>query len=481
MSLEYINTNEKIDMLVKAPHFYTLADEGLGYRSGVTMVIKCGRIEGFIPERYADKYDVEEVLELNHHVIFPGLIDGHMHTPINVLRGLAQDTRHWMEYGIEPFARVMPAEAMISGSKVGIIEAIKCGTTTLGDYDTDMDSVCSFIELVGARGNITQTIQGYKQKLYKPGQLYELDDKMAEDMLQRNIRLYDKWNGKADGRIRVLFGPKGPDFLSRDMLLRIKEIATEKNTLLCMHVQQGDRELWQMGKRYGKRSVEFLNEIGYLDSRLISIHLTECTDEEAAMVADSGSTMVVNPGSIGIIDGLVCPSVAFQEAGGVCGLGSDQAPGSNCHNIINEMKNVALFNKIKYRNPEIMPAWKALRMATIEGAKAIGLDGITGSLEPGKAADFIAVDLNNPSMLPVYTYPMRNIVPNLVYSARGHEVTHSVVNGIVVMRDRKLTRVNEEAILEDISKYPEIIGNKAAGDFFRINGNNAKFMKEERL
>lgn len=479
MNLEY--KNKKIDMLVKAPHFYTLAGEGVGYRSGVAMAIKCGRIVEFISDRYADEYDVDEVLELNHHVVLPGFIDGHMHTPINMLRGLAQDTWHWMEYGIEPFVRVMPAESMISGSKVGIIEAIKCGTTTLGDYDTDMDSVCSFIESVGARGNITQTIHGYKQRLYNPGELYELDDKMAEDMLQRNIRLYEKWNGKADGRIRVLFGPKGPDFLSRDMLLRIKKIAIERNALLCMHVQQGDRELWQMGKRYGKRSVQFLNEIGYLDNRLIAIHLTECTDEEAAIVARSGSTMVVNPGSIGIIDGVVCPSVAFQNAGGVCGLGSDQSPGNNCHNIINEMKNVALFNKIKYRNPEIMPAWKALRMATIEGAKAIGLDDITGSLEPGKAADFIAIDLNNPSMLPVYTYPMRNIVPNLVYSARGHEVTHSVVNGRVIMCDRKLTLVNEETILEDIYKYPEIIGKKAADEFFHINGTNAKFMREERL
>lgn len=99
-------------------------------------------------------------------------------------------------------------------------------------------------------------------------------------------------------------------------------------------------------------------------------------------------------------------------------LGSDQAPGNNCHNIIHEMKNVCLFNKIKYGNPEMMPAWRALRMATIEGAKAVGVDDIVGSLEPGKQADFIAVDLRSPSMMPVYTHPMRNIVPNLVYSAQ---------------------------------------------------------------
>ena len=191
--------------------------------------------------------------------------------------------------------------------------------------------------------------------------------------------------------------------------------------------------------------------------------------------------MIVNPGSIGIIDGIVCPSVVFQQAGGVVALGSDQAPGNNCHNIINEMKNVCLFNKIKYQNPEIMPAWRALRMATIEGAKAIGVDDIVGSLEPGKQADFIAVDLNVPSMQPVYTYPMRNIVPNLVYSARGWEVALSAVNGKVIMRDQKVLAVDEAELIADAGKYAEGIGQRAAKEFFEINGTNAQFMREGKL
>ena len=191
--------------------------------------------------------------------------------------------------------------------------------------------------------------------------------------------------------------------------------------------------------------------------------------------------MVVNPASIGIIDGIVCPSMAFQEAGGNCALGSDQAPGNNCHNIIHEMKNVCLFNKIKYQNPEKMPAWRALRMATIEGAKAIGVDDITGSLEAGKQADFIAIDLDYPSMMPVYTYPMRNIVPNMVYSARGQEVALSAVSGKIIMKEQKVLNVDEEAIKRDIAKLPEEVGKRAAAEFYEINGTNAQFMKTDRL
>ena len=191
--------------------------------------------------------------------------------------------------------------------------------------------------------------------------------------------------------------------------------------------------------------------------------------------------MIVNPASIGVIDGIVCPSVAFQNAGGNCALGSDQAPGNNCHNIIHEMKNVAVFNKIKYQNPEIMPAWRALRMATIEGARAIGVDDIGGSLEPGKQADFIAIDLNVPSMQPVYTYPMRNIVPNLVYSARGWEVALSAVNGKVIMRDQKVLAVDEQQLIADAGKYAEGIGQRAAKEFLEIHGTNAVYMEEGKL
>jgi len=145
------------------------------------------------------------------------------------------------------------------------------------------------------------------------------------------------------------------------------------------------------------------------------------------------------------------------------------------------MKNVALFNKIKFQNPEIMPAWKALRMATIEGAKAIGVDDIVGSLEPGKQADFIAINLNVPSMQPVFTYPMRNIVPNLVYSARGSEVALSVVNGKVIMKDQKVLAVDEQEIIADAAKYVEGIGQRAAAEFFEINGTNAQYMREDKL
>lgn len=472
---------KRVDMIVKAPFFYTMEGDGLGFKDNVAMVVDGSKILEFVSLSEVDNiYKAEEVIELEHHAVMPGFIDGHMHTSDNLFRGLAQDTNSWMMFGLQPFANAGTWEEKLSAGRLAIIEAIKAGTTTLGDYHYVMDETCNFIYKTGARGNLTQMLRAAKQKVYKAGELYEFEDEAGEKALNENIELFDKWHNK-DGRIRILFGPQGADFVSPELLLKIQKAAKERNTKIHMHVQQGDRETYQIEKRYGKRPTAFLDELGYLDETLIAVHLTDCTDDEAALIAKRGASMIVNPGSIGIIDGIVCPSLAFQNVGGNVALGSDQAPGNNCHNIINEMKNICLFNKLKYQNPEIMPAWKALRMATIEGAKAVGIGDIVGSLESGKQADFIAIDLNCTSMMPVYTHPMRNIVPNLVYSARGNEVALSVVAGKVIMKDQKVLNVDEEQIKEEVAKLPMGVGKRAEKEFNEINGTNAQFMRADKL
>jgi 5-methylthioadenosine/S-adenosylhomocysteine deaminase len=231
-----------------------------------------------------------------------------------------------------------------------------------------------------------------------------------------------------------------------------------------MHVAQGDREMNQMLKRHGERTPAYLDRIGYLDEQLLAVHLTEATDAETALIASRGAAMVLCSGSIGIIDGIVPPAHVFRQHGGAVALGSDQAPGNNCMNIFNEMKLTALFNKIKYRDPTVLPAWEVLRMATIEAATALGMADEIGSLEPGKQADLILVDLAEPNLCPVLTDPVRNIIPNLVYSASGHEVRTAIVAGKVVMADRRVLTVNEAAIRGEAQAQAEAISRRVAAD-----------------
>jgi 5-methylthioadenosine/S-adenosylhomocysteine deaminase len=174
--------------------------------------------------------------------------------------------------------------------------------------------------------------------------------------------------------------------------------------------------------------------------------------------------MALCSGSIGIIDGIVPPAKVFREAGGLVALGSDQASGNNCNNVFNEMKLTALFNKIKYRDPTVMPAWEVLRMATIEGARAIGLGEDVGSLEVGKQADLILVDLKTLNLSPVLETPIRNIVPNLVYAASGHEVRMVMVAGRVLVRDGEVLTADEEAVRAGAQMLAEAVAQRVAAD-----------------
>lgn len=471
-----------VDMIVKTRHLFTMEGDGVGYLENTAMIIDRGRIIDFVPTDAAeDSYRAEEVLALFDHAVLPGLIDAHTHVDICIARGLAQDTDNWMFYGLQPFENAMVQEDIDASVKLGIMEAIKAGTTTIGEFSIGIEPACKFIDQSGIRGNITETVRSLEERIYHPGELYEFNEDKGKRSLENNIAMYDKWHDKDHGRIKILFGPQGADFMSRELLLQVREEAKKRNTKIHMHLQQGTRETEQIMMRYGKRPVEWLKEIGYLDESLIGVHLADCTDEEAEFVAESGAGMIVCPGSIGIIDGIVCPSMAFQNAGGYVALGSDQAPGNNCHNVFNEMKLAALFNKISKKDPEVMPAWKVLRMATIEGAKALGMDQEIGSLACGKKADFIAVDLKKLTMQPIFTKPMRNIVPNLVYSARGNEVILSVVDGKIIYKDQILLNVDEEACLAEIESRIDGISERAEKEFEEIAGTNYIFMQEGKL
>lgn len=474
----------RIDTLVRGGHLFTMNGDGVGYVANGSVAIDRGKIEAVGPwGELAREYAAGEVIDARDHAILPGLIDAHMHTRLAVLRGLAQDTKNWMLYGVGPFAPHVGDAAGEAGSRLAVVEALRSGTTTFGDYGPGMDGTCRFLESTGVRAQVTGLIREVPPGMsaLAPGELYGFDPAIGERTLSENIDLFERWHGAAGGRFTVLFGPQGPDFLSKELLLKARKMAIERGTRVHVHTAQGDRETIQIEGRYGKRPIAFLDAIGYLDGHLLAVHLTDATEEEAALVARRGASLALCSGSIGIIDGVVPPARAFADAGGAVALGSDQAPGNNCHNMWNEMKLTALFNKIRAGDPEIFPAWRVLRMATIDGARALGLDGSIGSLEPGKRADLITVDLRYPSIAPLYTDPMRNIVPNLVYSARGEEVDTVLVDGRTLVSGGRVLTADVAAIVAEAQRYAGEIGEAAAEAFSRTGGPNAAWMGEGKL
>jgi 5-methylthioadenosine/S-adenosylhomocysteine deaminase len=467
-----------VDLLVSAPHALTMEGNGVGYRAEVALAVDRGRIVALGPAaEVTAEYTAARSIDATHHVLLPGFVDAHMHTAMCLLRGLAQDTRHWMMYGVGPFSAHLSPAAMAAGSRLAMVEGLKAGTTTFGDFGWSMDDVCGFVEQIGVRGAIAVTIREATPRIYDPGELYTFEPALGQTQFQANLRLFERWHGAANGRLRILFGPQGPDFLSADLLLEVQQAARARRTKLHMHTAQGDRETAQMLMRYAQRSIAWLDTLGYLDPTLLAVHLTDASEEEASLVARRGASMALCSGSIGIIDGIVPPAAAFQAAGGMVALGSDQAPGNNNHNIFNEMKLTALFNKIRAADPQVMPAWRVLRMATIEGAAALGWADEIGSLVVGKRADFVLVDLQRISLTPVHLQPMRNLVPNLVYAARGDEVDTVVIDGRVVLDHGRLTTVDERAIVSEAQRMAAAIGDAADADFWRVSGTNAQLMR----
>jgi 5-methylthioadenosine/S-adenosylhomocysteine deaminase len=459
---------ETVDMLITHAHLFTMRGDGVGYAGDGAVAVKGSRIAAVGPTaELKARFCARETIDAEGCAVLPGLIDAHMHTPLAIVRGVAQDVAHWMQRALAPYSRHLTPEAALAGSQLNVLEALKAGTTTLVDYARPVPGWAEIFEGVGVRARLTPTINALPaggMAGWKVGDLYPFDLTAGQAAIEAAVAFARDWHGADGGRITVMLGPQAPDMLPRDQLCQVKRIADREGWMIHMHIAQGDREIEQMLKRYGQRTPAYLDELGYLDEGLLAVHLTEATDDEAALIACRGAGMALCSGSIGIIDGIVPPARAFRAAGGLVALGSDQASGNNCNNVFNEMKLTALFNKIRFRDPTVLPAWEVLRMATIEGAQAIGLGDEIGSLEEGKQADLILVHLTALNLSPVLEAPVRNIVPNLVYAASGHEVKTVLVAGRVLVRDGQVLTADEAAVRAETQVQAEAVARRVAAD-----------------
>jgi 5-methylthioadenosine/S-adenosylhomocysteine deaminase len=474
----------KVDLIIRNGLVMTMEGTGVGFLENGAIAIKGNTIQavGTTLEITRD-FSAEREIDAEDKLVMPGLIDAHIHTGLAILRGVAQDINHWMQKGLWPFMKHVTTADSQKGSMVNIIEGIQSGTTTFCDFDNSMNSLVENYIKIGARARVAELVNEIPDNSsdVPVGELYPFYAEIGEKKLKDNLSLIEKYHESADGRITCILGPHGPDLMSVNLLKEMKDLAEKYDTKLHMHVAQGDREIDQMMKRYGKRSISFLEEMGYLNDRLIAVHLTEATDEETAIVAKSGAGMIYCPGSIGIIDGLVPPVLKFIESGGIAGLGSDQAPGNNCNNMFNEMKFAAILNKVKRANPAVFPAALSLRMATIEAAKVMGIEHEVGSLRKGKKADLIILNLLEPTLCPLYLDPIRNIVPNLVYSARGHEVETSIINGKIVMENRQITTIDTRAVIKEAQQAAKEVSVRAKEDILSTASDMLRMMDEGLL
>ena len=476
------------DIFVKNGFVLTMQGEGVGTIEDGAVVIEGSTIVavGKTVDLVNEYGGAEYVFDAKGKAVLPGFVDAHVHTSNTLIRGEGQDVPEieWMLKTQAPFGPHHKPGHRLIGNALGVLEAVKSGTTCFGEIGGNMAPAAENVFApTGVRANLANTVNeigpGSRPDPHQP---YIFFEDIGERKLKESIEFINKWDGAADGRITCMFSPHAADMMSEELLLRVKDEANKRGMMSHIHIAQGGREAIQIKLRFNTSTVRYLDSIDFLDNTIIGAHCHQTSDEEVALLAKRGMRYVSCPASIAIIDGITPPLALYLASGGVsAGIGSDQASGNNHHNILVEMKVAALLNKCRHRDPTVLPAWKMLRIATIEGAETIGLGDSIGSLEPGKKADLIILDLKVPHMMPIITHPVRNVAPNIVYSARGDEVETVIIDGKIVVQDRNVLTMDEEKIMEDAQKASDEICAAAAEDFFKADSQLAKAVKKGLL
>jgi len=247
--------------------------------------------------------------------------------------------------------------------------------------------------------------------------------------------------------------------VSMETLSTVFERARKHDRTVHVHVAQGDRERRAVAARYGEdaTTVEVLDREGFLGEHLLAAHLHGATEEERERLAAAGVRMVGCPSSIAAIDGIVPPIVEYREHGGIVGIGTDQAPGTGGHNTLRELRTAALLAKVDRRDPTANDASEALQIATIGGARALGIDDAVGSLAPGKRADIVVCDLDAVGVTPTVSEPFHTAIPNLVYGTAGAEVRDVFVDGVQLVSAGGIVGVDVDDVVAEANDRAERI------------------------
>lgn len=396
-------------------------------------------VEGEIAEIGSNLDKSGEVIDCTGKALLPGLVNAHTHLAMTLFRGYADDMllQDWLQSKIWPLEAKLKEEYVYRGSLLGMLELIKSGVTTFHDMYFFGEGVRRAAEESGVRAFFSQGILDYPTAEFKN----------AEEALN----LFKGLARKKTELFTPTIGTHAPYTCSEETLLKAKELAEKYGSPLHIHAAETRKEVYDSLKEKGRRPIEYLSGIGFLGEEVLVAHAGWATKGEVSLLGKSGAGVAHCPVSnMKLAVGAVAPLPEMFESNVVVSLGTDSAASNNSLDLFETMKVAALLQKMHRWDARLLPAQKALDMATIEGAKALGMQDKLGSIEVGKKADLILVDFKKPHLTPVHS-----IVSNLVYSAKGSDVDMTIVNGKVLMKSRKVMTLKEDEVLEEASKAAE--------------------------
>ncbi|MEI6416013.1 MAG: TRZ/ATZ family hydrolase, partial [Pseudomonadota bacterium] len=405
-------------------------DDTVQVLSGHSLALREGRIAALIPTPSARRdWRAGETVELPGHLLIPGLVNAHTHAAMTLLRGMADDLplKEWLQHHIWPAeARWVGRDFVTDGSRLAIAEMLRGGVTCFNDMYFFPDCTADVAAEAGIRAVLGLIAIDFPSAWAASPQEY----------LDKGLTLHERLADHPT--LRTAWAPHAPYTVSDALLIKIRELADRFNLPVHIHVHETAGEVAESLDRYGRRPLARLRDLGLLSSRLVAVHMTQLTPHEIDELARVGAQVVHCPESnLKLASGL-CPVARLMEAGVNVALGTDGAASNNDLDLLGEMRTAALIGKFVAQDASALSAAAVLRMATRGGARALGLEGEIGSLEPGKAADVVAVDLS-----PLETQPVYHPLSQLVYAASRCQVREVWIAGRHLVADGHLTSLQE--------------------------------------
>jgi len=434
---------QPVDTLVHARWVIPIEPDGL-VLEGHAVAVQNGRIVALLPSDQArDAYQATHNYELPGHALIPGLVNSHTHAAMTLFRGLADDLplMTWLGEHIWPAeARWVGEEFVAAGSALAIAEMLRGGTTCFNDMYFFPQITGRIAAIAGIRAVVGLIVIDFPSA-------WAAD---TDGYFVRAIETFDEFKGHP--LVRTAFAPHAPYSVGDGPLARVRKLADELELPVHMHVHETREEVEQSVERHGLRPLARLDALGLVSPGLVAVHMTQLTDNEIALCAERGVHIAHCPESNLKLASGFCPVQRLRTAGLSVALATDGAASNNDLDMFGELRTAALLAKGVAGDPSAVPAAAALRMATLHGARALGLGDEIGSLEPGKEADMVAVDLSFPE-----TQPVHHPISQLVYAAGRRQVSHVWIAGRPVLLEGRLATVDLDKIRADAEQWRERI------------------------
>ena len=404
------------------------------------VAIHDGKIMALAPaEQIRSEYQADSVHELGNHALIPGLINTHTHAAMSLMRGLADDLplMTWLNEHIWPAeGKWVSKDFVRQGTEHAVAEMIRSGTTCFNDMYFFPDACAAVASAAGIRAVVGLILIDFPSAWAGDWQEY----------LDKGLAVHDQF--RTNELVTTAFAPHAPYSVSNEPLQKILTYADELDIPIHMHVHETQDEIDQGLERYGSRPLHRLQELGLLTPAMVAVHMIHLQPDEIRRFAESGAHVVHCPQSNMKLASGFCPLPQMLDAGINVALGTDGAASNNDLDMLAEMQTAAMLGKAVAKDPAAVSSEQALAMATINGARALGIDHITGSLEVGKAADIVAIDLAQ-----LETQPLYNPVSQIVYAASRNQVTHVWCNGKTLMSNRELLTLDINKLMDNARSW----------------------------